>query len=769
MNKQTKNMPMLALRGITVFPGMLVHFDVGRAKSLKAIERAMAEDEMLLVVAQKDASVDEPAQEDLYEVGTIVHIKQVANIKESQVRLLVKGEMRAKLLAIEDDEILQAHVEIVNEEENTDAKEQEALLRTIAELFEKYSGLNPRITDEVVQGILSLENPVELIDIIIANITLEVERKQKVLGAFNIKQRMYEVIDILNSEIQILEMQRSIYAKVKKNIDQSQKEYYLREQIKIIQEELGERDGVLEDAALYENKLQALEAPEEVKSKVEKEIKRLVKTSSTSPESGMIRNYIDTLLDVPWGVKTEEVLDLKKARIILEKEHYALTKIKERVLEYLAVRKISETIEAPILCLVGPPGVGKTSIAKSIADAVGRNYVRVSLGGIRDESEIRGHRRTYVGAIPGRLVYAMTQAKSMNPLILLDEVDKVSGDFRGDPAAALLEVLDSSQNSQFRDSYLEVPLNLSECMFIATANQLSTIPKPLLDRMEIINLNSYTMLEKLYIGKKHLLPRQLKKHGLQSNQLKLSEKNLAYIIEHYTKEAGVRNLERMLSKVCRQSAKEIIEKEVAAIRMTTGKVQEYLGVPLYMYEKKEETPQVGVVRGLAWTSVGGDTLSIEVNIMKGKGHLELTGQMGDVMKESAKAAMSYIRSKASKLNINEDFYKTCDIHIHIPEGAVPKDGPSAGITMAAAMISALANRPVKTDIAMTGEITIRGRVLPIGGLKEKILAAKRAQIQQVVIPKENEINLKEIENDILKDIEIIFVKNMDEVLQYIFA
>ncbi|MDF2613223.1 MAG: endopeptidase La [Clostridia bacterium] len=769
MNKQTKQMPMLALRGITVFPGMLVHFDVGRPKSLKAIEEAMTRDEMLLVVAQKDAGVDEPTQDDLYEMGTIVHISQVANVKDSQVKVLVKGEKRARILTIENESFMYADVEEIQEEELPEGDEQEAMIRTIGELFEKYASLSARITEEMIHGILSIKNSVEIMDMIIAHITLEVEKKQEILACLNIKERMYLVMNVLNTEIKILSIQKNIYSKVKKNIDQSQKEYFLREQIKVLQEELGDKDGIMADAALYEKKIDSLTISDEIKTKIHKEVKRLTKLPGSSPEVGTIRTYIDTVLEIPWSIKTPENTDLKHAHHILEKEHYALTKIKERVMEYVAVKKMSKSVETPILCLVGPPGVGKTSIAQSIAHAVGRNYVSVSLGGIRDESEIRGHRRTYIGSIPGRIVYALTQAKAMNPLILLDEVDKIMGDFRGDPAAALLEVLDSNQNSNFRDNYLEVPLDLSDCMFIATANNLSTIPKPLLDRMEVIDISSYTEIEKLHISKKYLLPKQLKKHALSAKNLKISDTHLLYITQHYTKEAGVRNLERTIAKVCRRAAREMVEKDIKYVRITSDRLREYLGMPCYLYEKKGEEPEIGIVRGLAWTSVGGDTLSIEVNVMKGKGQLELTGQMGDVMKESAKAAVSYIRSKVDTLDIKEDFYRTCDIHIHIPEGAVPKDGPSAGITMATAIISALTERPIKTDIAMTGEITIRGRVLAIGGLKEKLLAAKRAGINNIIIPKQNKKSIEEIDSNLLEGLNIIYVSMMDEVLQYVFA
>lgn len=769
MNQEIRHIPILPLRGITVFPGMVIHFDVGRDKSLKAIEEAMKQDEMIMVITQKDAGVDAPSQSDLYEIGTIVHITQIVKIKETQIRLLVKGEMRAKILSIEEGPMLHGDVAVIEEEPFIMDDEHEAMLRTVGELFEKYAGLSARISEEMVHGILSIDHAEEVMDIIIANIPLEVEKKQQVLETLDLKQRMYHVMTILTSEIQILSMQKNIYTKVKKNIDQSQKEYFLREQIKIIQEELGDKDSVQADVQLYEKRLKDLDAPEEVKQKIQKEIKKLIKTSSHSPESGTIRTYIENVLDVPWGKKTQEIIDLKKVNTILEKEHYGLSKVKERIMEYAAVKKITQKIQSPILCLVGPPGVGKTSIAQSIAHAVGRNYVRISLGGIRDESEIRGHRRTYVGSIPGRFVYGLTQAKSMNPLMLLDEIDKMMGDFRGDPAAALLEILDSSQNHQFRDNYLEIPLDLSEVMFVATANSLAGIPRPLLDRMEIIEINSYNENEKYQIAKKYLLPKELDKHGLTSSNLKISEVNLRYMIANYTKESGVRQLQRVLAKICRRTVREMVEKGVAVIRITPHKLNEYLGVPIYSYQAKSEEPEIGVVRGLAWTSVGGDTLSIEVNMMKGKGQLELTGQMGNVMKESAKAAVSYIRSKAQILHIDESFYKTCDIHIHIPEGAVPKDGPSAGITMATAMISALTQKAVKADIAMTGEITIRGRVLAIGGLKEKLLAAKRAHIYTIIVPRQNEQTVQDMESNITEGLDIIYAATMDEVLQHVFV
>lgn len=767
MKKEIKDIPVLPLRGVTIFPEMVMHFDVGREKSLKAIEEAMKQNEMILAVSQRDADVDEPKQEDLYEIGTLVEIKQTVKVGEDQLKVLVKGTARAKILTLQDETYMSADVEVIKDKLIEADKEEQALIRTIAELFEKYASINPRITDEVLYGILGLKNSIEMMDIIIGHIVLEVEKKQAILECLDIKERMFKIITILEAEIEILTLQKEIFNKVKQNIDQSQKEYFLREQVKIIQEQLGDKDGIQGDIDKYNEQLK--NTPEFVKEKIEKEIRRLKNTPASSPDNGNIRNYIETVLDIPWNHYTKENIQLKKAAEILNKEHYGLEKVKERVLEYLAVRSLAEESPAPILCLVGPPGVGKTSIAKSIAHATGRNDVRISLGGVRDEAEIRGHRRTYVGAIPGRFVYGISEAKSMNPLILLDEIDKMASDFKGDPAAALLEILDSKQNNSFKDHYLELPLDLSKVLFVATANSLSTVPKPLLDRMEIIEVGSYTSLEKLEIAMKYLLPNQLKAHHLDKKQIKFSRTNILYLIEHYTKEAGVRGLERMLAKVCRKAAREIVEQDIASIQITPKKLGEYLGSSSFDYELKNKEPEVGIVRGLAWTSVGGDTLSIEVNCMPGKGQLELTGQMGNVMKESAKAAMSYIRSKVNELGIAEDFYVKNDLHIHIPEGAVPKDGPSAGITMATAMISALTNKPVKADLAMTGEITIRGRVLPIGGLKEKLLAAKRAKIKHVIVPDQNKKNVEELENHIVEGLKISFVHTMDEVLQYVFA
>lgn len=769
MNKKMSDMPVLPLRGVTIFPEMIMHFDVGREKSLKALEEAMKQNELILAVTQRDADVDEPSRKDLYTVGTVVQIKQMAKIGDGQFKVLVKGTVRAKILDIEESDYLSAKIEIINEEAlGEQDTEQEALVRTIAELFEKYAGLNPRITDEVLYGILNLKDSIEMMDIIIGHIVLEVEKKQAILECLDIRERMYKTIEVLKAEIEILSMQKEIISKVKANIEQSQKEYFLREQIKVIQEQLGDKDGLQADIEKYEEKIKSLILPKEVEEKLRKEIRKLKNTPSSSPDNGNIKTYIETVLELPWDISTKENLDLRKASQILSKEHYGLEKIKERMIEYLAVRKLSKETISPILCLVGPPGVGKTSIAKSIAHATGRNYVRISLGGVRDEAEIRGHRRTYVGAIPGRFVYGLSEAKSNNPLMLLDEIDKMASDFKGDPAAAILEILDSNQNSTFKDHYLEVPVDLSEVLFIATANSLNGIPRPLLDRMEIIEVSSYTALEKLEIARKYLLPNQLEKHHVAKAQIKISKANMLYIIEHYTKEAGVRGLERTLANICRKVARDIVEKDVASVQITPAKLREYLGAPFFEYDEKNQSAEVGIVRGLAWTSVGGDTLSIEVNCMKGKGQLELTGKMGDVMKESAKAAVSYIRSKASELGVQEDFYMHRDMHIHIPEGAVPKDGPSAGITMATALISALTGKAVRADLAMTGEITIRGRVLPIGGLKEKLLAAKRAKIKTIIVPAQNRKNVEELEAYIVEGLEIIYATTMDDVLKHAF-
>lgn len=769
MTQERKHIPLIPLRGLTVFPNMIIHFDVGRDKSLKAIEAAMVKDEYVLLVTQKNTMQENPNHEEIYDIGTIVKIKQIVKQKPPIIKVLVEGIKRARVLEVANGQYLEAYIEEIEEKEAEDTPETEALMRSVGELFERYAGLNTKLSMEMVYSILGASSPLEIMDLIVANIPLEVTRKQEILECLEPTQRMYKVLEVLESEVEILELQKEIQGKVKDNIDQLQKEYYLREQLKVIQEELGEKDGVKADVEQYRAKMEELELSEEVKDKLEKEIGRLLKVPSSSPESGMIRSYIESLLALPWSYVTEENIELDHAETVLERDHYGLEEVKERILDFLSVRKFTETIGVPILCLVGPPGVGKTSIARSIAEATGRNYVRISLGGVRDEAEIRGHRRTYVGAMPGRFANALSEAGSSNPLMLLDEVDKMMSDFRGDPAAALLEVLDSAQNHSFRDHYLEVPLDLSKVLFVATANTLSTIPRPLLDRMEIIEVNSYTPIEKIEIADRYLVPKEMKKHGLNKKSFKISKDAINYVIEHYTREAGVRNLERQIGTLCRKATREMLRENKKSVTINTKKVQNYLGAEKVTYKEKNAKPQVGVVRGLAWTAVGGDTLSIEVNVMDGKGIFELTGNMGNVMKESAKAAMSYIRSKAPALGLSKDFYKQIDIHIHIPEGAVPKDGPSAGITMATAIISALTNKKVRNDIAMTGEITIRGRVLAIGGLKEKILAAKRAGIFEVIVPKENEKNIQEISSDVLDDVTVIYAETMDDVLKHVFV
>lgn len=769
MTQERKHIPLIPLRGLTVFPNMIIHFDVGRDKSLKAIEAAMVKDEYVLLVTQKNTMQENPNHEEIYDIGTIVKIKQIVKQKPPIIKVLVEGIKRARVLEVANGQYLEAYIEEIEEKEAEDTPETEALMRSVGELFERYAGLNTKLSMEMVYSILGASSPLEIMDLIVANIPLEVTRKQEILECLEPAQRMYKVLEVLESEVEILELQKEIQGKVKDNIDQLQKEYYLREQLKVIQEELGEKDGVKADVEQYRAKMEELELSEEVKDKIEKEIGRLLKVPSSSPESGMIRSYIESLLALPWSYVTEENIELDHAETVLERDHYGLEEVKERILDFLSVRKFTEAIGAPILCLVGPPGVGKTSIARSIAEATGRNYVRISLGGVRDEAEIRGHRRTYVGAMPGRFANALSEAGSSNPLMLLDEVDKMMSDFRGDPAAALLEVLDSAQNHSFRDHYLEVPLDLSKVLFVATANTLSTIPRPLLDRMEIIEVNSYTPIEKIEIADRYLVPKEMKKHGLNKKSFKISKDAINYVVEHYTREAGVRNLERQIGTLCRKATREMLRENKKSVTINTKKVQNYLGAEKVTYKEKNAKPQVGVVRGLAWTAVGGDTLSIEVNVMDGKGIFELTGNMGNVMKESAKAAMSYIRSKAPALGLSKDFYKQIDIHIHIPEGAVPKDGPSAGITMATAIISALTNKKVRNDIAMTGEITIRGRVLAIGGLKEKILAAKRAGIFEVIVPKENEKNIQEISSDVLDDVTVIYAETMDDVLKHVFT
>lgn len=770
MKKDDKNllqMPLVALRGLNVFPNMILHFDVARPRSIRALEEAMISDQSIFLVAQKEAETEEPEIKDLYTVGTISSIKQILKLPTNTIRVLVEGSKRGKIVSFEQEEpyFLVNVEEYSNEEEDIDVNKQ-ALLRAGAEVFEEYAKVNNRISADTIRNIISMEKPGEMADAIASNIQLKLEDKQRILSSFDAEERLLMVIKILKSEIEILHVQKDILDKVKKNIDQSQKEYYLREQLKIIQNELGDRDGVQGEINEYRERLKEINPPQEVKEKVEKELQRMLKIPAASAESVVVRNYIDWILDLPWTTETKESHNIKYAKKILEKDHYGLEKVKERILEFLSIREMAPKVNSPIICLVGPPGVGKTSIAHSIAKALNRNYVRISLGGVRDEAEIRGHRRTYVGALPGRIIQGLKQAKSKNPLMLLDEIDKMSSDFRGDPSAALLEVLDAEQNYSFRDHFIELPFDLSKVLFLATANTLDTIPRPLLDRMEVIHLSSYTEEEKFHIAYNHLIDKQLEKHGMTRSQLRISKEAIKDIITYYTKEAGVRKLERCIGELCRKAAKEILEEDKKCVRITESNLEKYLGTKKYRLNKIMEQAEIGIARGLAWTPVGGDTLSIEVNTMKGSGKFELTGQLGDVMKESAKAAISYIRSRAESLGIDTDFYKDMDIHIHIPEGAVPKDGPSAGITMATAMISALTNQPVRNDVGMTGEITLRGRVLPIGGLKEKVLAAKAAGIKKVILPIDNEKDLNELSDSIKENMEFELVKNMEEVLNH---
>lgn len=767
MPSNMKRLPLLPLRGLSIFPYMVLHFDVGREKSIKALEEAMVNDQLIFLVTQMDANTDLPEEEDFYRVGTISKVKQLLKLPGDTIRVLVEGISRAEIYAIVSDEPYFL-VDVMEHGDDTedDTAELEALKRSVSDAFEEYVKLNSKIAPEILVTVSTVEDADRLADIIASNMTIKIEEKQEILAQFEVKARLEMLYSVILKELDILELERKINNRVRKQIDKTQKEYYLREQMKAIQKELGEKDGFEEEIEEYREKLEKLELPEEVVNKVEKEIDRLTKMAQGSPESGVIRTYLDWIFDLPWDNETVDNLDIKNARSVLDEDHYGLKKVKERVLEYLAIRKLSNNMKGPILCLVGPPGVGKTSIAKSIARAMGRKFVRMSLGGVRDEAEIRGHRRTYIGAIPGRVIYYMKQAATKNPLFLLDEIDKMSSDFRGDPASALLEVLDAEQNKDFRDHYLELPFDLSKVMFLTTANTIETIPAPLLDRMEIIHLSGYTEEEKLNIANKYLIPKQIKEHSLSLENVAISEGAVRDIINKYTRESGVRSLERELAKVIRKAATEIVEKNKQTVRVNPANLKRFLGIPRYRYDVANMKNEVGVATGLAWTPVGGDTLFIEVTTMPGTGKLELTGQLGDVMKESAKAGLSYIRSRVDKLGIDKDFSKNVDIHIHVPEGATPKDGPSAGITMTTALISALTHIPIRKDVAMTGEITLRGRVLPIGGLKEKTLAANRAGIKKVILPAENEKDLEEIPQNVKRTMEFVLVDNLDDVLEH---
>ncbi len=765
MEDRTMKMPAIALRGLTVMPKMMIHFDITRPKSKAAAERSMVADQKVFLITQRQSDMPEPSIEDLFHMGCVAEIKQLVKLPDGVVRVMVEGLQKAVLLDLDTDQpALMAELEVTEEPEFADYAAGEAMLRIVKEKLEEFGRENPRLAKELLPNLLGIDTIGELLDQVAVQMPWEYTVRQEILETTDVPDRYEKVVGNLISELEILRIKKEFQSKVKAAVDKNQRDYILREQLKIIREELGE-DNPLSDAEEYKKKLNGLKADKEVKAKIEKEIDRLKTMPSGSQESNVSRTYIETLLDLPWKKVSRDNNDIRHAEKILNEDHYGLDKVKERILEYLAVRTLTDKGVSPILCLVGPPGTGKTSIARSVARALNKKYVRISLGGVRDEAEIRGHRRTYVGAMPGRLVDGLRQAGVSNPLMLLDEIDKVSSDYKGDTSSALLEVLDGEQNVKFRDHYVELPIDLSQVMFIATANTTQTIPTPLLDRMEVIEITSYTENEKFHIAREFLVKKQMERNGLKEGQVTISDHALEKIIHNYTREAGVRNLERRIGDLCRKAAREFLENKKESVRITEGNLEKYLGRERITFTDANEKDEIGIVRGLAWTSVGGDTLQIEVNVMPGKGNLQLTGQLGDVMKESAQTALTYVRSVCPVYQIPDDYFEKHDIHIHIPEGAVPKDGPSAGITMATAMISAVVGRPVKAKVAMTGEITLRGRVLPIGGLKEKILAAKMAHIEKVLVPDKNKPEIGELSKEITKGLEIEFVSTMEEVLK----
>lgn len=761
-----RRFPLLPLRGLLVYPSMVLHLDVGREKSVKALEKAMVEDNLILLCSQSEVNIEEPTQDDIFRIGTIANVRQMLKLPNGTIRVLVEGIERAEVIEYTDrEEYYEVIARELPEEENHDP-EVSALMRTVLSQFENYINLSKKVTPETLAAVSDIDEPGRLADVITSHLSLKIKDKQEILETIDVRKRLEKLLDILNNEREVLELERKINQRVKKQMEKTQKEYYLREQMKAIQKELGDKDGRAGEVEELRSQLEELELPERVQEKVEKEIDRLEKMPASSAEGGVIRNYVDWLLALPWSNKTEDDLDIMKAEQVLDEDHYGLEKPKERVLEYLAVQKLVKKMKGPILCLVGPPGVGKTSLARSIARSLERKFVRISLGGVRDEAEIRGHRRTYVGAMPGRIIQGMKTAGSMNPVFLLDEIDKMASDFRGDPSSALLEVLDPEQNNTFSDHFVEIPFDLSNVMFVTTANVLHNIPRPLLDRMEVLNIPGYTELEKLQIANRYLLPKQKSEHGLSPEQLVLDEEALMKVIREYTRESGVRNLEQQVAALCRKAAKQIVTNQSESIEIKADDIKEYLGIPKFRYGMAELEDQVGTVTGLAWTEVGGETLTIEVTVVPGTGKLTLTGKLGDVMKESAQAAFSFTRSKAEELGIEPDFHEKLDVHIHIPEGAIPKDGPSAGITIATALISSLTKRYVARDVAMTGEITLRGRVLPIGGLKEKSLAAHRAGYKKILLPKDNERDLRDIPDSVKNDVEFVPVSHMDQVLEH---
>ena len=777
MNRETLSLPMVALRGLSILPEMVRHFDVSRPKSIQAIEEAMLGDQKIFLTAQKDVETESPGVTDVYQTGCVATIRQVVKLPKKMLRVLISGESRACINVMEFEEpYMRANVTVIPDTdtsiEDTGAEKNpmnlDAMIRGMKDIFKEYLLKDPKLSKELAVQIENIDELKKLVDVIAANMPFSYTDAQQLLEEPDLMRR-YELLSYkLVSEIQILNVKEELQKKVKERVDKNQREYILREEMKLIREELGD-DNTLSDAEEFQQEADALKAPKEVKEKLGKEIKRFKNSMNSPAEVGVIRTYIETMLEMPWDKVCRDHKDIAYAKKVLDEDHYGLEKVKERVLEFLAVRALTKKGDSPILCLVGPPGTGKTSIAKSLARALKKPYVRISLGGVRDEAEIRGHMKTYVGAMPGRIASALKHAGVKNPLMLLDEIDKVSNDYKGDTFSALLEVLDSEQNSKFRDHYLEVPMDLSEVLFVTTANTLQTIPRPLLDRMEVIEVSSYTENEKMHIAIEHLIPKQLERHGLAPDQLTISRNALWKMARNYTKEAGVRQLERKIGDICRKAAREILETKKKAVHVTERNLHLYLGKELYIYQMANKADEIGIVRGLAWTSVGGDTLQIEVNVMPGEGEILLTGQLGDVMKESARTGISYIRSVSKEHKIEENFFKEHDVHIHIPEGAVPKDGPSAGITMATAMMSAITGRKVRADVAMTGEITLRGRVLPIGGLKEKLLAAKNAGIRTVIVPQENEPDVEEISSEITRGLEIIPVSHMDEVLKIALA
>ena len=768
--KIERTLPLIPLRGLAIFPYTILNFDIGRESSLKALDEAMLGDELIFLTSQKEAEIDEPTEEDFYHVGTICKVKQMIKLPGDTVRVLVEGISRGTIEEINQDKgYFEAVIDeiVYNEDEIVNDMEIEALIRNVLDSFEEYINIGNRVSPEILVSLEEIENPDRFVDTIASNIYLKPEQKQQVLEEFDIAKRLELLYSILLEEIDILKIEKKITLRVKKQMNKVQKEYYLREQLKAIQKELGEEEDISSESQEYREKLKKIKAPKETKAKIQKEIDKFSRISPASPDISVSRNYLDTIFSLPWNKETKDKLDIKKAKEVLDKEHYGMEKVKERILEFLAVRSLSKSLKGPIICLVGPPGVGKTSIAKSIAASLNRKFVRISLGGVRDEAEIRGHRRTYVGAIPGRIINGVKEAGTKNPVFLLDEIDKMASDYKGDISSAMLEVLDPEQNKNFVDHYLEIPFDLSKILFVTTANSLSTIPGPLLDRMEIIELSGYIEEEKLNIAQKYLLAKQIEENGLKEGFVKIDDETMRDIINYYTREAGVRTLERTIGKICRKIAKKYVEDPtLTEVVVKKEDLEEYLGKDKYTFDLAGVKPEIGMVTGLAWTAVGGVTLNVEVNVLKGKGQVVLTGQLGDVMKESAQTAISYIRSISDRFDIPDDFYQTKDIHIHIPEGATPKDGPSAGVTMATAVISALTKIPVRCDVAMTGEITLRGRVLPVGGIKEKLLAAHRAGIKKVLLPEECKAQLDEIPQNVKDQMEFVLVKHLDEVLEH---